>query len=178
MFFEKPDQHYEYSVCYLVWNRIKTDSRFIETPDMLKKQIRKLFECANNYTKEYDKLLNELNETINRLQENITLSHELRFYSASYIIDDVLEYREIRSSEVVYSFLFNKNQYSSEDKENIDMYIHEINKACQKINQIDVVRGKRDTWRKSEEQTIALLANMIQYSILEMRDRNDYQLWA
>ncbi len=78
----------------------------------------------------------------------------------------MLKHEAIKTEEALLVPSINGIDYDEEVVGICDKYTHELNDACKKLKQIDVVYRKREEWNKAEEETINLLADMIQYSMI------------
>lgn len=142
------------------WNRIKGDSRILETPKCLKEQYNKLI----NSIKEYEKIRGTVNEPI-----KIVLNEELKnkFGKSCSIsnIGDVIS-SEILENKTDKHFLKAYITNPMNREENLsDIQITEVEQAlynkCNELKEIKDVRNAYNIWLKEQSKTIELLENLI-----------------
>ena len=164
----KPD--YFKGVCYEVWCRIKADSRYLETPDLLKKQIEKLIASTKNYTAEYKPLIEALDQVVSETNRKYSFptrdNGATAFYlkSARFFAEDILKNKNNDCNSFFWFSAKKYDELNTEQQSVIDAFVKEANEKCQNLEQVKDVREKRSEWDRVEKDTIDLLACMIQYS--------------
>lgn len=142
------------------WNRIKNDSRILETPKCLKEQYNKLINCIE----EYIKIRNSVNESIkNILNEELSI----RFNKTCSIsnIGEVIssEILENKSDKhFLESYIVNPMNHEEElSEQQITEVEQAIYERCNNMKKINKVRNIYNNWIKEQENTIELLENLI-----------------
>ncbi len=142
------------------WNRIKSDSRILETPKCLKEQYNKLVENI----KKYDEIRNSVNLPItNALNEEL----EKRFNISCSItnIGEAIS-SKILNNEANKYFLkpYINNTFNNEETLS-DEQILEVEQAllnkCNEIDEVKNVRNIYHDWIMEQNKTIELLENLI-----------------
>jgi hypothetical protein len=142
------------------WNRIKSDSRILETPKCLKEQYNKLI----NSIKEYEKIRSSVNEPIkNALNEEL----KNRFCTSCSIsnIGDVIS-SEILENRTDKHFLKSYITNPMNHEKNLsDLQIAEVEQAlydkCSELQEIKDVKDAYNIWLREQNNTIELLENLI-----------------
>ena len=164
----KPD--YFKGVCYEVWCRIKADSRYLETPSLLIKQIEKLIAATKDYTAEYKLLIEALEQITYDSCRKHSFPTEYNgstgYYikQTQYIADAVLKGKNLDHKSFLWFEIHEYAELNPEQQKAIDSFVQDVSEKCQQLEQVKVVREKRNQWDKVEKGTIDLLSCMIQYS--------------
>lgn len=158
--FEKRTQTIVRHPQFDAWNRIKSDSRILETPKCLKEQYNKLIDSI----KEYEKIRTSVNEPI-----KIVLNEELKnkFGTSCSIsnIGDVIssEILENRTDKHFWGFYITNPMNREENLS--DIQIAELEQSlynkCNELQEIKDVRNAYNIWLKEQNKTIELLENLI-----------------
>lgn len=142
------------------WNRIKNDSRILETPKCLKEQYNKLINCIEEYTK----IRNSVNESIkNVLNEELSTRFNKTCSISNIgevISSEILENK--RDKHFLKSYIVNPMNH---EEKLSDQQIIEVEQAiyerCDNMKKINNVRNIYDNWIKEQENTMELLENLI-----------------
>lgn len=146
---------------YDAWRRIKSDTRYLEVPDCLKKQIEKLESTIYDYI-EYRYKANVEVQTIlnNTLSENGLSKCEISSMG-EFLSSDILENKKID--------FYNKAMMSDDniDNDRKNIFNEEILTKCNENMIIIATRKRYYAWCEVQKQTIEMLSIMIKQILLK-----------
>lgn len=146
---------------YDAWRRIRSDTRHLEVPDCLKKQIEKLESTIHDYI-EYRYKANVEVQTIlnNTLSENGLSKCEI-INIGEVLSSDILENKKID--------FYNKAMMSDDniDNDRKNIFNEEILTKCNENMIIIATRKRYYAWCEVQKQTIEMLSIMIKQILLK-----------
>lgn len=157
--FKKGRQTIQKHPQYSAWERIKNDSRYLEMPKKLTKELEKLHTCILDYQESTNIVAEAMREIINQVfYENL---HQ----NCSFLTSEDLIWNEILTEKEVifdthFPFVKNINNLETNVKDKI---CYDITQRCSESKHIIECKQKYQEWMSQEEKTIELLATMIRY---------------
>ena len=143
---------------YTVWGRIKSDTRYLETPSNLVAEMEVLYDRINEYIKVRNGNNDEMTELINGILHEVLGTT----CSITNIGDCIIRYALIESEDHVIRYdyeLKDKVDVTEEQKALVDKLFYE--KCC--TNQtIQRIKWEKLAWEKQQKKVISLLTDLIQ----------------
>lgn len=145
---------------YTVWGRIKSDTRYLETPKNLIFEIDKLFEKIDNY----QRARSEDNEVVTSIANNI-LQNVLGTQSTLLNLGDCLiKYALVDDDTDFYDYyqhsLKEKVEITEDQKKEIKDQFYE---ECRKNEKIINIKNAKKEWASQQAIVIELLTDLINY---------------
>ena len=144
---------------YSAWERIENDSRYLEMPKKLTKELEKLHACILDYQEQMSVAAKAMREIINQvffenLHQNCSILHS----------ENLIWYEILTENEVIFdthfAFVNNPKNIETDVKDKICC---DIIQRCSESKHIIECKQKYQEWMRQEEKTIELLATMIRY---------------
>ena len=160
IFFETLDRTSKNHPQYTVWGRIKSDTRYLETPQILIKEIDKLFEKIE----EYLKVRNSNNEMMTELANNILQDVIGTKCSIINLGDSIIKYALKDTGEEVFKIYENclKEKVEVTDEQWIQAD-EKFYKVCRKNEKILDIKSAKQEWVSQQKKVIEILTDLIQY---------------
>lgn len=157
IFFKKEIQTILPHPQFTAWRRIKSDTRYLEVPDVLVKQMEQLEESIHYYQEVRQKANDEIQNILNSVLKDNNLNTCSLINVGSIISGDILNQNEID--------IYHKTMEIGNEK-TIDEFTREkINKEiyyrCNNAQAIIEVRKKYKEWLNIQRQTIEMLSILI-----------------
>ena len=160
IFFETLDRVSQNFPQYAVWGRIKTDTRYLETPQILIQEVDKLFEKIGKYLK----ARSNNNEMMTELANNILQDVIGTKCSIINLGDSIIHHALNNSGEEVFK------TYKDCLKEKVDVTDEQWKQAddkfyekCRENETIINIKSARQEWDLQQKKVIELLTDLIQY---------------
>lgn len=157
--FSKEKQQYHDDVRFSAWERIKMDTRYLETPDVVKNQMELLCDVVQEYDTARQEFNGEVERIFDRIVENngepkSMLPGRGRVIS-KYILseEDKNLYKEITLSKE-----------ETEVSKKIDM---EVREAVENSAAMKHLKNSYAEWKATQEQTMKLIASLIEQVLLK-----------
>jgi len=147
---------------YDAWRRIKSDTRFLEVPDYLKKQMEKLESAIKNYIECRDKVNDEIRNIFNDTLDENGLEKSKMVDIGRILSCNILENKIF---DVYLEATMNDNNEISQEKKN--KVNEEVLNRCNENLLIFETRKKYEEWLKVQNQTIEMLSIMIKKILLK-----------
>lgn len=147
-----------FSPQYTVWERIKSDTRYFETPESLKKEIKILYK----YIGDYLVAINDMNTIIKDIL-NTTLQTELSTECAIINIGDVLSRCVLTESSLDIFNQLNDALKPKIDDENRQRVSNLFYEKCKQNKQIQTIKRARKTWFEQQKRVLELLTTLISF---------------
>lgn len=145
---------------YTVWDRIKSDTRYLETPKGLASELEKLYSKINTYLEYRDGTHSEMTDFTNGIFQEVigtqsTITN-LGYCVIGYALED--------SQEDIYEYckfgLKDKVDVSEEQRRKINELFYERSRNCETI--LKIKKAKQE-WNLQQKKVINLLTDMIKY---------------
>lgn len=139
------------------WNRIKSDSRYLETP----KKIKKYMELYDKNVEEYFKAREEAEVAISEIINDVW---QQKFQTANmrglgkYILPKLMKDEPVELCEEVSSYMSGKKEIDASTKAEIE---NEIRTRCSDNESYKECKEKYKQWCDTEEETLKFLGLMI-----------------
>lgn len=148
---------------FSAWNRIKADTRYLEVPDVLRKQMDKLEKSIQEYLAVRGKANDEIKDILNAVLVDNGLNPCTIVNIGDVILGDILTHRQI---DIKYEIMdFNSDQSISDDLQNtINEQVVQKAECNQSVMEI---KKRYDNWFSIQEQTIEMLSLLIKQVILQ-----------
>lgn len=148
---------------FSAWGRIKSDTRYLEVPDILAKQMEQLEESIHCYQEVRQKADDEIQNILNNVLKDNNLKTCSIINIGSVISGDILSQNEID--------IYHKSMEIGEEK-TIDEFTREkVNKEiyyrCNNAQTIIEVRKKYKEWLNIQKQTIEMLSILIKQVLVK-----------
>lgn len=162
--FEKGPQTMAPHPQYDAWRRIKSDTRYLETPEYLKKQMDKL----ENTIKRYKNVRNKVDDEVQKIFNDVLIEKKLEPCSivniGTVISNSILK----NEGEDIYSrAMFDDKNIDIEKKEEINRNMWKI---CNSNLLVIETRACYDDLLKVQEQTIEMLSVLIKRVLLKYEE--------
>lgn len=149
---------------YDAWRRIKSDTRYLETPEYLKKQMDKL----ENTIKRYKNVRNKVDDEVQKIFNDVLIEKKLEPCSivniGTVISNSILK----NEGEDIYSrAMFDDKDIDIEKKEEINRNMWKI---CNSNLLVIETRACYDDLLKVQEQTIEMLSVLIKRVLLKYEE--------
>lgn len=156
--FEKEQQTIQKYPQYVVWGRIKSDSRFLETPKKLARVMDKLESDVVAYLEIRQKVGNVLTSILND-----TLSRELNMacsfsYAGDMFVGGVLLERDFDLFNEIYNSYHACKDIDTDTRQRVQKLFMD---TCKNDSTIICLKNQYKAWMQSEEDAISLLSVMI-----------------
>lgn len=163
IFFKKEIQTILPHPQFTAWRRIKSDTRYLEVPDVLVKQMEQLEESIHYYQEVRQKANDEIQNILNSVLKDNNLNTCSLINVGSIISGDILNQNEID--------IYHKTMEIGNEK-TIDKFTREkINKEiyyrCNNAQAIIEVRKKYKEWLNIQSQTIEMLSILIKQVLVQ-----------
>ena len=160
IFFETLDRASQKFPQYAVWGRIKSDTRYLETPQILIEEVDRLFEKIDNYLK----ARSNNNEMMTELANNI-LQEVIGTKCSIINLGDSIIHHAINDAgeEVCKSYkdcLKEKVEVTDEQWKQADDKFYE---KCRENEIIINIKSAKQEWDSQQKRVIELLTELIQY---------------
>ena len=160
IFFETLDRASQKFPQYAVWGRIKSDTRYLETPQILIEEVDRLFEKIDNYLK----ARSNKNEMMTELANNI-LQEVIGTKCSIINLGDSIIHRALNDAgeEVFKSYkdcLKEKVEVTDEQWKQADDKFYE---KCRENEIIINIKSAKQEWDSQQKRVIELLTELIQY---------------
>ncbi|MBR3920303.1 MAG: hypothetical protein IKJ47_00035 [Oscillospiraceae bacterium] len=160
IYFETSDIASKFSPQYTVWGRIKSDTRYLETPQFLIKEIDKLYERIG----EYLKLRNNNNEMMSELANNILQDVIGTKCNIINFGDSIINCALKDGGEEVFKRykdgLKEKVEVTDDQWAQADKKFYE---TCRKNEKILNIKSAKQEWDLQQKKVIEILTDLIQY---------------
>lgn len=148
---------------FSAWGRIKSDTRYLEVPDILAKQMEQLEESIHCYQEVRQKADDEIQNILNNVLKDNNLKTCSIINIGSVISGDILSQNEID--------IYHKSMEIGEEK-TIDEFTREkVNKGiyyrCNNAQTIIEVRKKYKEWLNIQKKTIEMLSILIKQVLVK-----------
>ena len=160
IFFETLDRVSQKFPQYTVWGRIKSDTRYLETPQILIEEVDRLFEKIEKYLK----ARNNNNEMMTELANNILQDVVGTKCSIVNLGDSIINHALNDIGEEVFK------SYKDCLKEKVDVTDEQWKQADDKFyekcreNEIIInIKSAKQEWDSQQKKVIELLTDLIQY---------------
>lgn len=160
IFFETLDRLSQKIPQYTAWGRIKSDTRYLETPQILIKEVEELFEKIN----EYLRTRNNDNDAMTELANNILQDVIGTKCTLINLGDCIIRYALNDAGEEVFK------QYKDCLKERVDITDEQWSQAddkfyeiCRENEKIINIKSAKKEWDLQQKKVIELLTDLIQY---------------
>lgn len=161
--FEKGDQIITSHPQFLAWGHIKADTRYLEVPDILVKQMEQLESAIRKYLD----IRNQGSEAIQKILNEVLLENELEACNIINIGDTI-------SSDILNGIkadiyhkameIGNRNQLDDDMKTRINAQVYE---KCNNNEVVLEIRRRYDAWIKAQREAIEMLSILIKQVLLE-----------
>lgn len=157
--FSKEKQQYHNDVRFSAWERIKMDTRYLETPDAVKNQMELLCEMVQ----EYDTARQEFNGEVEKIFDRIVEKNgepESMLKGRGWVISKYILSKEDKN-------LYKEITLSKEETEvskKIDM---EVREAVENSAAMKHLKSSYAEWKATQEQTMKLIASLIEQVLLK-----------
>lgn len=156
--FQKGHQTFRPHPQFAVWGRIKSDSRYLETPRKLTRLMDKLEDEIKGYRYCFDNACISINAVV-----DCVLQHETGAEcTIGNIADSILEYIMLRSTDKLFEcysdFLSPVKELNNSERLRISGIIIDECWKCESVSELNQVY---QAWLQTEEQAIKLLSAMI-----------------
>ena len=163
--FKKESQTYVPHPQFVVWRQIKSDTRHLETPQSLDRQMERLEKAVQDYLE----VRKAINEEIQNIVAAVLAENNYRTQSVKVIGDligsDILNGRKSDIYDKITDLLPNMMLEES-DAQKVSS---EIYNRCNQDLKIMEVRIKHENWMKIQKQTIEMLRLLIQQALLQCK---------
>lgn len=158
--FWKEEQGWHRNPQYTVWGRIKSDTRFLETPQCLVEEVELLYQRINEYIKIRSGGTDFLTKIINDIMQE-TVNAQCKIINiGDSLIGDALKDSGRDIVEYLYYGLKNDGGISDDQREQINKKFYE---ACKENETIIKIQKAREAWDIQQKKVIELLTDLIQY---------------
>ncbi|MBE6813527.1 MAG: hypothetical protein E7523_11695 [Ruminococcaceae bacterium] len=145
---------------YTAWDRIKTDSRYIEVPNHLKESMESLYITVENYIDSQKELSKEIYSILNEVLKNQlnTKCNIVNFgnYFATYVLLD--------SQENIFDHIAESLTPNVDIDELTKTKVNNIfYDTCARSSIVQNVKAKHSNWMKQQQSTLELLETLIKY---------------
>ena len=160
IFFETLDRASQKFPQYAVWGRIKSDTRYLETPQILIEEVDRLFEKIDNYLK----ARSNNNEMMTELANNILQEVIGTKCSIINLGDSIIHHALNDAGEEVFKSykdcLKEKVEVTDEQWKQADDKFYE---KCRENEIIINIKSAKQEWDSQQKRVIELLTELIQY---------------
>lgn len=160
IFFETLDRASQKFPQYAVWGRIKSDTRYLETPQILIEEVDRLFEKIDNYLK----ARSNNNEMMTELANNILQEVIGTKCSIINLGDSIIHHALNDAGEEVFKSykdcLKEKVEVTDEQWKQADDKFYE---KCRENEIIINIKSEKQEWDSQQKRVIELLTELIQY---------------
>lgn len=143
---------------YTVWDRIKDDSRYLETPNHLKKEMEKLYQSIYLYTESMQGINEILSDILNQILESEYSTKCTIMNIGSCIAEQALTESNSDILEHYSDCLSPKVELAGSDKARISELFYA---ECLKNEQLSTIKERKKALVEQQEHTIELLATLI-----------------
>lgn len=152
---------------YTVWNRIKSDTRYLETPKELVCEYEKLIDKVQQYLRAREKDNEEMTLLINSILQNVIGAESSIINIGDCLMRDALT----DSGNNIYHFYEHSLKGIGEIKQE---QIQEINDrfyaACKTNHMVLTIKKAKEEWDIQQKKVLELLTNLIQYVNIKYED--------
>lgn len=157
--FSKEKQQYHDDVRFSAWERIKMDTRYLETPDAVKNQMELLCEMIQ----EYDTARQEFNGEVERIFDRIVENNgepKSMLIGRGRVISKYILSEEDKN-------LHKEITLSKEETEVSKKIDTEVREAVENGAAIKHLKNSYAEWKATQEQTMRLIASLIEQVLLK-----------
>ncbi len=161
--FEKGDQTMTPHPQFSAWGRIKADTRYLEVPDILVKQMEQLESAIQKYLD----MRNQGNEAIQKILNEVLEENELE-------ICKIINIGDVISSDILNNIkadiyhiameIGNSNQLDDDIKARVNEQVYE---KCNNNEVVLEIRKRYDAWIKAQCEAIEMLSILIKQVLLK-----------
>ena len=145
---------------YTVWNRIKSDTRYLETPKIVIAEMEKLYLKIDEYIKAWVGDNEEMTNLTNGVLQEVIGTQS----TIMNLGDCVIKYALENSHEDIYEYckisLKDKVEVSDEQRDKINSLFYE---RCKESPVIIKIKRAKHEWEQQQKKVIDLLTDLIQY---------------
>lgn len=149
---------------YILWDRIKMDSRYLEVPKYLEKRMEYLYGIINEYNQSIDNIKNLICDLITHVLTEKNINMKRQIYANNSFVTDLL--CQIEKDYFNYD-TFMKHEFKEESNESLSKISSIIYSECEKIPEIAKIREERQEWLKEEEKILKWLEIKIRITNIE-----------
>lgn len=157
--FSKEKQQYHDDVRFSAWERIKMDTRYLETPDAVKNQMELLCEMVQ----EYDTARQEFNGEVERIFDRIVEKYgepQSMFKGRGWVISKGILSKEDKN-------LYKEITRSKEENEVSKKIDKEVREEVENSDAMKHFKDCYAEWKATQEQTTKLIASLIEQVLLK-----------
>lgn len=161
--FEKGDQTMTPHPQFSAWGRIKADTRYLEVPDVLVKQMEQLESAIHKYLD----MRNQGSEAIQKILNEVLQENGLE-------ICNIINIGEVISSDILNNIkadiyhktmeIGNRNQLDNDTKTKVNEQVYE---KCNNNEVVLEIRKRYDAWIKAQCEAIEMLSILIKQVLLK-----------
>ena len=146
---------------FVVWGRIKADSRYLETP----KKLARLLDCLEDNVRSYLSQRHEVNNVVTKILNNVLMREVETTCTIMNIGDVLLHYIVSDASFDLFKELHDSlNPRRAVDEETCKRIQDAFVAECKEDSEIISLQERYISWIQAEEDALALLAAMIKYT--------------
>ncbi len=145
---------------YTVWGRIKSDTRYLETPQNLILEIEKLYECIDKYLRVRNGNNDSMTKLINNILQEVLGTQCTIQNIGECLISDALK-NEMQDISHHYNFALAKKVEVTEEQNKI--INNKFYQQCKEDQTLLLIREAKRDWEIQQKKVIELLTNLIQY---------------
>lgn len=161
--FEKGDQTMLPHPQFSAWGRIKADTRYLEVPDILVKQMEQLENAVHKYQDIRGKGNTVVQNILNEVLQQNGLETCPIINIGEVISSDILSNMKVDIYQKAME-MGNKNKLDDAFKTKINEQIYE---KCSNDEMVLEIRKRYDTWLKAQRETIEMLSILIKQVLLK-----------
>ena len=161
--FEKGDQTMIPHPQFSAWGRIKADTRYLEVPDVLVKQMEQLENAIHKYLD----MRNQGSEAIQKILNEVLQENGLEICNIINIGDvispDILNNIKVDIYHIAME-IGNRNQLDDDTKTKVNEQVYE---KCNNNEVVLEIRRRYDVWIKAQGEAIEMLSILIKQVLLK-----------
>jgi protein-S-isoprenylcysteine O-methyltransferase Ste14 len=158
--FEKRQQTMTRHPQYTAWQRIQNDTRILQTPDILRNQLNKLYASIEDYLKNRYVVNEVIKGTLNKI-----LIEEINLSCPITNIGDVISHDILLDNNknffVDKSLFFNEEDIKEFTQEKLELVNIKIYEECSQLKEVVKIKQLYNKWLQEQENTIELLSILI-----------------
>ena len=145
--------HYPDSPQYEIWDRIKSDTRFLETPECIKTEMEELYKCIDNYLAVRENANNRIEDILNStIQNELNISCDIRI--GDFLLKKVFEEEKENIIDLVEEFFRPRTSIGEEEKARISNLFYE---TCLNDEHLNRLIESREKWIQQQDYVLEVL---------------------